>query len=136
MLVYIRWADKDKVICNVDEKDIAEHLQIRLKKEQEEKERRRKEKAEAHLYTIIKVARDEDLALQIGKEIHFDLVDHDKVRSFRIQKQTLFSQFKEDVARELGIPITCQRYWLWAKRQNHTYRPNRPLNQYEEAQTV
>jgi ubiquitin carboxyl-terminal hydrolase 7 len=55
MLVYIREADKDKVICNVDEKDIAEHLQIRLKKEQEEKVRKRKEKAEAHLYTIIKV---------------------------------------------------------------------------------
>jgi ubiquitin carboxyl-terminal hydrolase 7 len=69
-------------------------LQIRLKKEQEEKERKRKEKAEAHLYTIIKVAQDEDLALQIGKEIHFDLVDHDKVRSFRVQKQTLFSHFK------------------------------------------
>jgi ubiquitin carboxyl-terminal hydrolase 7 len=55
MLVYIREADKDKVVCNVDEKDIAEHLQIRLKKEQEEKVRKRKEKAEAHLYTIIKV---------------------------------------------------------------------------------
>ncbi len=29
MLVYIREADKDKVVCNVDEKDIAEHLQAR-----------------------------------------------------------------------------------------------------------
>lgn len=28
MLVYIRECDKDKVICNVDEKDIAEHLQV------------------------------------------------------------------------------------------------------------
>ena len=85
MLVYIRESDKEKIICNVDEKDIAEHLrvrllvyitmrfnnvfmrkqcyaylyyimlQIRLKKEQEEKELKRKEKAEAHLYTIIKV---------------------------------------------------------------------------------
>jgi hypothetical protein len=55
MLVYVRDADKDKVVCNVDEKDIAEHLQIRLKKEQEEKVRKRKDKAEAHLYTIIKV---------------------------------------------------------------------------------
>lgn len=84
MLVYIRECDKDKIICNVDEKDIAEHLrvrcllmlidrrkvivlfvtvlcplnvtyQIRLKKEQEEKEHKRKEKAEAHLYTVIKV---------------------------------------------------------------------------------
>lgn len=43
---------------------------------------------------ILKVARDEDLKEQIGKDIYFDLVDHDKVRSFRIQKQTPFQQFK------------------------------------------
>ncbi|XP_071706732.1 ubiquitin C-terminal hydrolase 12-like [Rutidosis leptorrhynchoides] len=136
MLVYIRESDKEKIICNVDEKDIAEHLRVRLKKEQEEKEQKRKEKAEAHLYTIIKVARDEDLREHIGKDLYFDLVDHDKVRSFRIQKQTPFSLFKEDVAKELGIPVQCQRFWLWAKRQNHTYRPNRPLTPLEEAQSV
>ncbi|XP_024969227.1 ubiquitin carboxyl-terminal hydrolase 12-like isoform X1 [Cynara cardunculus var. scolymus] len=136
MLVYIRESDKEKIICNVDEKDIAEHLRIRLKKEQEEKEQKRKEKAEAHLYTIIKVARDEDLREQIGKDIYFDLVDHDKVRSFRIQKQISFALFKEDVAKELGIPVQYQRFWLWAKRQNHTYRPNRPLTPQEEAQSV
>ncbi|KAI8539605.1 hypothetical protein RHMOL_Rhmol09G0196000 [Rhododendron molle] len=136
MLVYIRESDKEKVICNVDEKDIAEHLRIRLKKEQEEKEQKRKEKAEAHLYTIIKVARDEDLVQQIGRDIYFDLVDHDKARTFRIQKQTPFSLFKEEVAKEFGIPVQFQRFWLWAKRQNHTYRPNRPLTTQEEAQSV
>ncbi|XP_039146207.1 ubiquitin carboxyl-terminal hydrolase 12-like isoform X2 [Dioscorea cayenensis subsp. rotundata] len=136
MLVYIRESDKDKIICNVDEKDIAEHLRIRLKKEQEEKEHKKKEKAEAHLYTIIKVARDEDLADQIGKDIYFDLVDHDKVRSFRIQKQLPFTLFKEEVAKEFRIPVQFQRFWLWAKRQNHTYRPNRPLTAQEEAQSV
>ncbi|XP_044505519.1 ubiquitin C-terminal hydrolase 12-like isoform X2 [Mangifera indica] len=136
MLVYIRESDKDKIICNVDEKDIAEHLQERLKKEQEEKEHKKKEKAEAHLYTIIKVARDEDLMEQIGRDIYFDLVDHDKVRSFRIQKQISFNLFKEDVAKEFGIPVQFQRFWLWAKRQNHTYRPNRPLTPLEETQTV
>ncbi|KAG5053183.1 hypothetical protein JHK87_005381 [Glycine soja] len=136
MLVYIREADKDKVICNVDEKDIAEHLRERLKKEQEEKEHKKKEKAEAHLYTIIKVARDEDLAEQIGKDIYFDLVDHDKVRSFRVQKQTSFNLFKDEVAKEFGIPVQFQRFWLWAKRQNHTYRPNRPLTHMEEAQSA
>ncbi|KAJ3669935.1 hypothetical protein LUZ60_010259 [Juncus effusus] len=94
------------------------------------------EKAEVHLYKIIKVARDEDLAAQIGKDIFFDLVDHDKVKSFRIQKQMPFVNFKEEAAKELGIPVQFQRYWLWAKRQNHTYRPNRPLTQQEEAQTV
>ncbi|XP_044462356.1 ubiquitin C-terminal hydrolase 12-like isoform X3 [Mangifera indica] len=136
MLVYIRESDKDKIICNVDEKDIAEHLRIRLKKEQEEKEQKKKEKAEAHLYTIIKVARSEDLLQQIGKDIYFDLVDHEKVPSFRIQKQMPFNLFKEDVAKEFGIPVQFQRFWLWAKRQNHTYRPNRPLTAQEEAQSV
>ncbi|TYG51282.1 hypothetical protein ES288_D10G245600v1 [Gossypium darwinii] len=136
MLVYIRESDKDKIICNVDEKDIAEHLRIRLKKEQEEKEQKRKEKAEAHLYTVIKVARNEDLVEQIGRDIYFDLVDHEKVRSFRIQKQMPFNVFKEEVAKEFGIPVQYQRFWLWAKRQNHTYRPNRPLSYQEEAQSV
>ncbi|OIW02770.1 hypothetical protein TanjilG_29546 [Lupinus angustifolius] len=136
MLVYIRETDKDKIICNVDEKDIAEHLRERLKKEQEEKEHKKKEKAEAHLYTIIKVARDEDLVEQIGKDIYFDLVDHDKVRSFRVQKQMSFNLFKEEVAKEFGVPVQFQRYWLWAKRQNHTFRPNRPLTHVEEAQSV
>ncbi|XP_020577037.1 ubiquitin carboxyl-terminal hydrolase 13-like isoform X2 [Phalaenopsis equestris] len=136
MLVYIRESDKDKIICNVDEKDIAEHLRIRLKKEQEEKEHKKKEKAEAHLFTIIKVARDEDLAQQTGKDIYFDLVDHEKVRSFRIQKQVPFNLFKDEVAKVFGVPVQYQRFWLWAKRQNHTYRPNRPLLPQEEAQSV
>ncbi|XP_030531796.2 ubiquitin C-terminal hydrolase 12-like isoform X2 [Rhodamnia argentea] len=106
-----------------------------LMKEQEEEEQR-KCKTQAHLYTIIKVAREEDLVDQIGKDIYFDLVDHDKVRSFHIQKEMPFTLFKEEVAREFGVPLQCQRFWLWAKRENHTYRPNRPLTPQEEAQPV
>ncbi|KAF7815408.1 ubiquitin carboxyl-terminal hydrolase 12-like isoform X1 [Senna tora] len=133
-------------------KDTAQSQMERLKKEQEAKE-------EAHLYTIIKVARDEDLVQQIGKDMYFDLVDHDKVRSFRFPKQKPFNLFKhnfpffapisipsdvqlrvkmlkhyckwrnleEEIAKEYGIPVHCQRFWLWAKRQNDTYRPSRPL---------
>ncbi|XWS28472.1 hypothetical protein CRYUN_Cryun25bG0072600 [Craigia yunnanensis] len=110
--------------------------QERLKKEQEEKEHKKKEMAEAHLYTIIKVARDDDLAEQIGKDVYFDLVDHDNVRSFRILKQMTFNVFKEEVAREFSIPVQFQRFWLWAKRQNHTYRPRRLLTPVEETQSV
>ncbi|KAG5151627.1 hypothetical protein JHK84_028099 [Glycine max] len=110
--------------------------EMRLKKEQDEKELKRKEKAEAHLYTTIKVACDEDLREQIGNNIHFDLVDYDKVRSFRVQINMPFMVFKEEVAKEFGIPIQYQRFWLWAKRQNNTYRPNRTLTPQEEAQSV
>ncbi|OIV90620.1 hypothetical protein TanjilG_01701 [Lupinus angustifolius] len=136
MLVYIRDSDKEKIICSVDEKDVAQHVRVRLQKEQEEKEQKRKEKEEAHLYTIIKVACDADLHKQIGKDTFFDLVDHDKVQSFRIRKQTPFITFKEEVSREFGVPVIYQRFWLWAKRQNHTYRPNRPLTPQEETQSV
>ncbi|KAL6499702.1 ubiquitin carboxyl-terminal hydrolase 13 [Orobanche gracilis] len=136
MLVYIRESDKDKIVCHVDEKDIAEHLTERLKREHEEKEQKKKEKAEAHLYTIVKVACDEDFARQIGTSVFFDLVDHDKVRSFRVQKLMPFNIFKEEVAKEFGISVQFQRFWLWAKRQNHTYRPTRPLTQLDDTQTV
>ncbi|KAM3374314.1 ubiquitin C-terminal hydrolase 13 [Capsicum galapagoense] len=136
MLVYIRESDKEKIMCTVDQKDIAEHLRARSKREQEDKEQKKKEKSEAHLYTIIKVAHDEDLRRQIGKDIYFDLVDFEKVKSFRIQKQTLFTVFKEEIAKEFGVPVQFQRYWLWAKRQNHTYRPNRILTHLGESQTV
>ncbi|KAL4386907.1 hypothetical protein GQ457_09G027360 [Hibiscus cannabinus] len=95
-------------------------FKIRLKKKQEEKEQKRKEKAEARLYTVIKVARNEDLYEQIGKDIYFDLVDHEK----------------EEVAKEFGIHMQYQRFWLWAKRENHTYRPNRPLTHQEEAESA
>ncbi|GLT87466.1 hypothetical protein SLE2022_055480 [Rubroshorea leprosula] len=61
-----------------------------MKTEQEEKEQQKEE----HLCTTIKVARDEDFGEQIGRDIYFDLVDHEKVRSFRIQKQTPFNVFK------------------------------------------
>mmetsp|Transcript_19656 Transcript_19656/g.42954 ORF Transcript_19656/g.42954 Transcript_19656/m.42954 type:complete len:1106 (-) Transcript_19656:700-4017(-) len=136
MLVYIRKEDKDRIICPVTNDDIAQHLQERFKREQEEKERKRKEKSEAHLFTILKVARDADMKAQIGNELFFDLVDHDKVKTFRVRKETPFLQFKEQVAQELGIPVQFQRYWQWAKRQNHTYRPNRPIMPAEDTMTV
>ncbi|CAH8321728.1 unnamed protein product [Eruca vesicaria subsp. sativa] len=109
MLVYIRDSDKDKIICNVDEKDIAEHLRVRLKKEQEEKEDKRKYKAQAHLFTIIKVARDQDLKEQIGKDIYFYLVDHDKVQEGILtsveEMDYVKTVFWEEVAKEFGIPV-------------------------------
>ncbi|KAI3914507.1 hypothetical protein MKW92_004446 [Papaver armeniacum] len=136
MLVYIRESNRDEIICNVEEKDIAEQLRIRLKKEQEEKEHKKKEKAEAYLYTTIKVARDEDLSQQIGRDVYFDLVDYQKVRSFRVHKHMPFNQFKEEVFKEFGVPVQFQRFWLWDKQRHNTYRPYRPLTRQEQSQSV
>ncbi|KAL5701003.1 ubiquitinyl hydrolase 1 [Ranunculus cassubicifolius] len=135
MLVYIRDRDKDNIICYVDEKDIAEDLRMRLKKEKDEKEQKKKEIAEALLYTTIKVARDKDLFEQIGKDIYFDLVDHDKVQGVRVKKEISFKEFKEVVASELGVPVEFQRFWVYASRPDDTYRL-RPMTSQEERKTV
>eukprot|EP00899_Mesostigma_viride_P016141 jgi/Mesvir1/24528/Mv21868-RA.1 len=123
MLVYVRKSDKERLMCPVTEADVPRHLQDRVLWETQEKERRRKQRAEAHLHTVMRVATDEDIRNQIGATRYFDLVEHAEVKEFRVKKEMLFGQFKEPVARELGVPSSQQRYWTWAKRQNHTYRP-------------
>lgn len=35
-----------------------------------------------------------------------------------------------------GVPCDKQRYWVWHKRQNKTYRPTSRLKAAEEAQAV
>ncbi|CAI6008692.1 unnamed protein product [Closterium sp. NIES-65] len=47
-----------------------------------------------------------------------------------------FADFQREVERKVGVPVAGQRFWLWARRQNHTYRPKRPLSAEEEGMTV
>ncbi|KAL5712099.1 ubiquitinyl hydrolase 1 [Ranunculus cassubicifolius] len=136
MLVYIRDSDKDKIICDVDEKDIAEDLRTRLKKEKEEKEERKRAIAEARLYTSITVTRDKDLFEQIGKDVYFDLVDHKKVHSFRVKKEVYIKDFKEEVAREFDVPVEYQRFWLMKEIDNNTCRTYRFITQQEELEYI
>ncbi len=37
------------------------------------------------------------------------------------------------VAARTGIPVDQQRYWVWRRRSNSTFRPERPLTAAEEA---
>ncbi|CAI5485408.1 unnamed protein product [Closterium sp. Naga37s-1] len=122
----------------VQPKEEAKDWELQLKREQErqEEERKRKEAAEAHLFTVIKVSCDKDLRQQIGRDRIFDLVDHEHVTSFRLPKQMQFVDFQRKVERDVGVPVAGQRFWLWTRRLNHTYRPHRPLNPAEEGMTV
>lgn len=125
MLVYVRESEWDNIMCDVTQADISEHVRARLVAEQAEKERRRKEKAEAHLYTLVRVATDEDLAAQIGHDRFFDLVDMDKVGTcLKMPKKAPFSEVLAAMAKKTGVPPEQQRYWKWVGRQNGTVRPN------------
>uniref|UniRef100_A0A803NHU5 Ubiquitin carboxyl-terminal hydrolase 7 ICP0-binding domain-containing protein n=2 Tax=Cannabis sativa TaxID=3483 RepID=A0A803NHU5_CANSA len=68
--------------------------------------------------------------------MYFDLVNHDKVRNFRIPNLITFYKFKEKVAIEFDVPVKFQRFWVWEKRDNDTYRPLRPLTSVEEQRRV
>ncbi|KAL0433504.1 UNVERIFIED_CONTAM: Ubiquitin carboxyl-terminal hydrolase 13 [Sesamum latifolium] len=67
MLVYIRESDKDKILCDIDERDISQHLKERLKREQKEKELKKKQKAEADMYMIVK----EEIASEFCAPVYF-----------------------------------------------------------------
>uniref|UniRef100_A0A7S0WIA5 ubiquitinyl hydrolase 1 n=1 Tax=Chlamydomonas leiostraca TaxID=1034604 RepID=A0A7S0WIA5_9CHLO len=137
MLVYIREADWDRVMCAVTAEDIATHVRSRLQREQADKEARHKEKAEAHLYVTLKVATNETFRQQIdGGQVVFDLCDHDALEPggglYRVRKHTKFSEFKARLAEERGIPLDRMRFWVWSRRPNSTYRVAAPLKPEEE----
>ncbi|KAL3154338.1 hypothetical protein ABBQ32_013820 [Trebouxia sp. C0010 RCD-2024] len=132
MLVYIRESSWKDIMLEVSQDDIAEHVRSRLEAEKAEKERKKKEKQEAHLYTIIKVARDQDFHDQIGSTQFFDLVDHDKVEAFRVKKQTTLGEFKQMMAEKWNVPVDRQRLWTWATRQNRSIRPSSILEDKDD----
>jgi ubiquitin carboxyl-terminal hydrolase 7 len=138
MLVYVRACDLDKMVFPVAETDILAHVRERLAAETAEKARKDKEKRDAHLYTVVKVARDADIAARVCARdgAAFDLVEHDKVTHIRVEKGAPFSAFKALAAEQLGVPVEAQRWWLWSKRQNATFRPSRAITAAEESTPV
>lgn len=127
MLVYVRESAIPEINTEVTSDDIAVHLRHTLELEQAEKARKKKERLEAHLYTIVHVATSDDLRKQIGTDRFFDLVNHEKVSSLRIKKEHTLLQLKQEIWRLTGVRPSHQRLWMWARRQNHTFRPDKPL---------
>ena len=127
MLVYVRESAIPEINVEVTADDVAAHLRCQLEKEQEEKARKKKERLEAHLYTVVRLATHKELVAEIGNDRFFDLVTHEKVPTLRIKKELTLLHLKQEIWRLTGARPSQQRLWLWAKRQNHTFRPDRPL---------
>ena len=135
MLVYVRESAIPEINVDVSADDVAAHLRHALEQEQAEKARKKKERMEAHLYTVVRVATAKDLAQQIGGERYFDLVSHEEIgTSLRIKKENTLLEVKQEIWRATGVRPTQQRLWVWAKRQNHTFRPDKPLQARNSAQ--
>jgi ubiquitin carboxyl-terminal hydrolase 7 len=59
-----------------------------------------------------------------------------QVKALRVQKLAKLGELKEQVEAELGVAVPLQRYWMWARRQNHTYRPSKYLTPVEDTKTL
>ncbi|XP_051113564.1 ubiquitin C-terminal hydrolase 12-like isoform X2 [Andrographis paniculata] len=129
MLVYIRESDKEQILCDADENDIAIHLKEMLRRELGGK----KEIAETDAHAIVKVATDDDIFKQIGSDTYFDLVDFDKVKSFHVRRSMPAKVLKEVVAKKIDVLSRYMRFWVCAERKNGSCRPLRALQDVSQS---
>lgn len=137
MLVYVRAADAGAVLAPPGP-EYAPHVLHRQAAETAERERKLKERAEAHLYSVVRVARDADVGAHCASSAPFDVVDFDapSLLQLRTLRTTPFAEFKAAVAERTGVPPAAQRWWAWAKRENGTFRPSAALTPADEAKTI
>ncbi|KAJ3173620.1 hypothetical protein HDU88_002708 [Geranomyces variabilis] len=123
MLVYIRDTDRDQVLAPVTTSDIPAHLLAKLEEERIQVEAETKEREEAHLFTTIKVLRDEDTAQHHG----FDMWNFDSANpaaTFKVAKADKFAKFRSHLTQQLGLSRDKFRLWTLNGRQNRTIRPD------------
>ena len=93
-------------------------------------ERRRKELEEAHLYMEVHVATNENFRAHQGFDVipwKGNPVGPACPRSFRIARTITIGELVVLVAKELNLDPEFCRAWMMASRQNHTLRPDQPL---------
>lgn len=102
----------------------------------------RKEREEAHLYMQVIVGSLDNFRNFEGMDI-FPVVSDERTKAaqpkvHRILKSTKLGDFRAMVGTELGIDADLVRPWGLVGRQNHTFRPDTPMDWYdlsmEEAQ--
>lgn len=130
MLIYVRRSDIADLLAPVPESVMPTHLKRRFEEEEKMREEKKKEAAEAHLYTSIKVAVDEDLKKHPVEK--FDLVEFENVKSHKILKKSTIKEFRAKAEEIWGIPQNRQRYWPFIRRRNKTFRPDKAYSAVDE----
>ncbi|KTW29759.1 hypothetical protein T552_00966 [Pneumocystis carinii B80] len=139
MLIYFRENELDEILKPVVESDIPSHLRKRLESEKAALEARRKEREEMHLYLYVKIVTDEDFKAHQG----FDLSNIEErdppvclFSTHKILKETLFINFKTQIAENHGIDSKNIKFWVMVNRQNKTIRPDTPVPENDPTLTL
>ncbi|KAI8081535.1 uncharacterized protein BX664DRAFT_340645 [Halteromyces radiatus] len=140
MLVYIRRSMMNEILASVTENDIPQHLAQRLEEEQKVLERRRREKEQQHLFMPVMIVSDKSFENNHGLDfVSFaedKTMDERFCRRLHVRKDQTYGEFKQDLATELGLPITHFRPWFLVNRQNRTIRPDTPIPDEEMNSTL
>lgn len=113
--------------------------EARLDHEREQLEAKKREKDEQHLYLTAKVITDEIFSKHQG----FDLASfEDKnipatdLPTFRVLKNESYPTFKSRIASHFKIPERDFRLWVLVNRQNKTTRPDVPIHENDNTQSM
>ena len=144
MLVYIRESKIPDVLAEVEESDIPPHISKQIEYETAEEARIKKEREEMHLYVNFNLFTDNTFhkfeGFDIGPNVedsHYfnkDLYDEGSFPlTFRILKTDSWKSIYTVICDLLGKdPSYADKLRLWniVKRDNRTYRPDFPIDEY------
>ncbi|KAJ2775560.1 ubiquitin-specific protease ubp15 [Coemansia nantahalensis] len=129
MLVYIREAKRDSVLC-AGAAPVPAHLLQRIQQDREEEERLQREKEEIATTLVVRVVGSEQFARHQG----FDLCYFDRRQtagnplfSERMPRDMTLAAFHEHYGARVGLPADGFRLWIMVGRQNKTIRCDHPL---------
>ncbi|ORZ36348.1 hypothetical protein BCR44DRAFT_51570 [Catenaria anguillulae PL171] len=126
MLVYIREADYDKVLCDVTEDDVPRVIRDQLEQERLEREAKERELREREFMLTVRII--DDATIKAHGE--FDLWNFSPSSTEwqkRLDKnETKWSDVHAMYAREHlgGKPLDQVRFWLLTNRENKSLRPD------------
>ena len=133
MLVYVRGAMRQEVLAPITEAETPKHLVEVMEEERRVYEKRQQELSERHLFMNVQLVSLNTFKNHSGFDLaNFDDRDPSNPRSenivsLRIRKDTKATQFKENIAKEMGLPKEQIRFWVMVQRQNKTTRPDMPV---------
>ncbi|KAG5518673.1 hypothetical protein PMAC_002642 [Pneumocystis sp. 'macacae'] len=139
MLVYFRENELDEILRPVVESDIPEHLRKRLDSEKAALEARRKEREEMHLYLYVKIVTDDHFKGHQGFDLSNIEEKEPSVSQFsthKVLKETLFTEFKKQIAIAYEVDVNKIRFWVMVNRQNKTIRPDTLISENDQTLTL
>jgi ubiquitin carboxyl-terminal hydrolase 7 len=124
MLVYIREADYDKVLCPIVNEDVPVEIREQLERERRELQQREKEIREREFMLTVRIVDDRILRTHSDFDLWTFSSDSNEW-SFRFNKhKTTWREVQEKYAAHVGKKSNEIRFWGLAQRENKSIRPD------------